>query len=396
MSTGQITSGGWRNGSESGVAMIVVMMFALVFLALGAALFVLVRTSQTSTELERKEVKSFNVAEAGLDAGMLQLKLTWPRDNGNAVTVDEALVESRLQAANPGLRSPRISDEFIDVMVYDNVDADGVDTSVPYPEAPSWDSNGDGRMFVDSRANVDNDRHRIVILAERHIWEFNIPGRAMFASSAGANGQGLRVYMDPLSPAPPGPVLASWITEFGKGVETGTGITPDGPGSAITFDQILPPQYINALLGIAQNQGTYFTTGADATTFLTSGNAGGKIVYVKAASALTIGGSSQMGTRTNPIVLIVDAPGDNVIDWRGTADFYGIVIVLGNALIRGTTTIWGACLTSGLLEGKGAGSSPEIAFNQNVINLVNHQYIMSVNIVPNTWEEYTISPDATN
>lgn len=391
---------GSRSGRESGVAMIVVMMFALVFLALGAALFVVVRTSQSSTELERKEVKSFNVAEAGVDAGMLALKLSWPASDTAVVSVQSDLIKSTLQTTNPGLYDPSRSDssQFIDVIVYDNVDAGGDTTTVPYPEAPEWDSNEDGRMFVDSRSNVDDDRHRIVILAERHTWEFSIPARAMFASSAGANGQGLRVYMDPQAPTPPGPVLASWVSEFGKGVETGPGITPDGPGSSDTFDEIMPPQYIDALRGIAQNQGTYFTTGAAATSFLTSGNASGKIVYVKSNSALTIGGNSQMGSRTQPIVLIIDTPPgtDNIIDWRGTADFYGVVIVLGNALVRGTTTIWGACLCSGLMEGKGDGTTPEIAFNSNLLNLANHQYVMSVNIVPNTWEEYTISPNAAN
>ena len=34
--------------------------------------------------------------------------------------------------------------------LYDNVDSDGNTTTVADPDAPKWDSNGDGMMFVDS------------------------------------------------------------------------------------------------------------------------------------------------------------------------------------------------------------------------------------------------------
>ena len=64
------------------------MMFALVFLIIGSALFVLVRSSNSGTALERKDVKAFNVAEAGVDAALVSL-----RSLGHAI---------------PGIRSPSI------------------------------------------------------------------------------------------------------------------------------------------------------------------------------------------------------------------------------------------------------------------------------------------------
>ena len=63
---------------ESGSAIIVVMMLILVFLGMGVALVSLLAASRSGTELERKEVKAFSVAEAGLDAGMLALQQSWP------------------------------------------------------------------------------------------------------------------------------------------------------------------------------------------------------------------------------------------------------------------------------------------------------------------------------
>ena len=179
------TSTQTRARGSDGSVMIIVMMFILVILALTVALFGMVRFSIGGTELERKEVKAFNVAEAGVDAGMRALKLDWPAtDLGSEVDVGESLVKSTLQATNPGLYDPKDPSEFIDVRVYDNVDADGHTTTVPYPDAPTWDSNlnpdpnkppGDGRMFVDSSSNVDNDRHRIIVLAQRETWNLSLP-----------------------------------------------------------------------------------------------------------------------------------------------------------------------------------------------------------------------------
>jgi hypothetical protein len=39
---------------------------------------------------------------------------------------------------------------------------------------------------------------------------------------------------------------------------------------------------------------------------------------------------------------------------------------------------------------KGTGSVPECFYNDTVVKNINRQYVLSVNIVPNTWEEYTV------
>ena len=76
------------SGRESGSAIIIVMMFILVFLGMGAALGSLLAASRSGTELERKDMKAFNVAEAGIDAGMLALQHNWPEEDGQVAMVD--------------------------------------------------------------------------------------------------------------------------------------------------------------------------------------------------------------------------------------------------------------------------------------------------------------------
>lgn len=384
-----------RIQDQSGIAIIAVLGFLMVFLALSVALFWLMASGRSAAELERKEVKAFNVAEAGIDAGMLALKLQWPEES--SVAINEESVRNALRTENPALYLPSRSDnpeaDFLDVRIYDNSVQTGETYEtvyVPRPdEAPTWDANGDGRMYVDSRANVDDDRHRIIVLAERQAWPLDFPrGRALWATQAGANGQGLKVYIDPLSPDQE--ATAYYESEFGKGVERGPGVSRDM--QAATFDNVVTQQTWEALKNIAYARGTYFTTAAAATSFLSSGQAGGNVVFVKANSAVTIPGTTQIGSRDNPLILVLDTPegSDNVIDLRGTSDFYGIILVRGNALMRGTCSIWGQALCSGTMEGRGAGSTPEINYNSYVIDRLNRDFVISVNIVPNTWEEYTV------
>jgi len=352
--------------------------------------------------VERKEVKAFNVAEAGIDAGMLALKLEWPETSATPAAVDETALRSEFDSTvfrDPSRSSPS---EFLDIQMYDNLDP--VDTEVTY------DSNGDDRMWVDSKANVDDDRHRILILAQRECWNLTFPYMAMYAASAGANGQGLRVYLDPnqgpidttLYPTTGGVPPARWGTTLGKGVKIGPGIV-GVMGETNPFSSYVDAALINALRGIAQGQGSYFdnvtTTPdypsiADGITFLKSSAAGDKVVYMKSTDPIIIAGNTQLGSRAHPIVLVLDSPGNmNALDFRGTADFYGVVINLGDMEVRGTSSFWGAVMVQGVLDSKGGGSSPEINYNEDVIDLINGYYTISVAIVPNTWEEYTVAEE---
>jgi hypothetical protein len=126
-------------------------------------------------------------------------------------------------------------------------------------------------------------------------------------------------------------------------------------------------------------------------TLLKSINAPGKIVYMKSTTPIIIAGDSQLGSRENPIVLILDAPGISGLDFRGTADFYGIILSTGSLEIRGTSSFWGQVLARETIDSKGGGSSPEINYNLDVIKKINQTYTISVSIVPNTWEEYTVA-----
>ncbi|MBU2602072.1 MAG: hypothetical protein KKA32_07880 [Actinobacteria bacterium] len=377
--------------SEDGSLVVIVMMFAMVFLAIGLALFFLVKSSILGTDLESKGVKSFNVAEAGVDYGMLDLKTKWPSTSADAQTTTKvSAVTTALRAdfdatkfRNP-TRSPAA--DFIKVLYYDN-------TGLANP--PTWDSNGDGLMYVASEANVDDSRHRIIILAERQAWYLTFPLIAMYTSSFDANGQGLNIDIDPLQTAPL-PLNGTSVPAFynsqvgAKGLDLGPNVVAN-PSAAGTFDSWVASGLMGSLKGIAQSEGTYFTTAAPAATLLFSGNAGGKIIYLESpTSVVDISGNTQIGSRENPVVLVIDAGTQTVgLDLKGTGDFYGIIVIKGDAMIRGTASIYGSVIVSGTIINKGTGASPEINYNGNIMKQINSAYTIGVSIVPNTWEEYT-------
>ncbi len=365
------------------------MVFIFIFLLIGVSLYVLMRGEARATETERTDLKAFNVAEAGVDAGMLALKLDWPNADTEEVIVDEALLKASLQAANTGLYDPTRSDptEFIQVSVYDNTD------DVADPTAPVWDANGDGKMFVDATSNVGDDRHRIIILAQRQDWPLTFQGHALVADTVDSNGQGLWVGIEEGDESQ---VLVDVQDSLHKGVTT----DPDDPRvvqapNPTTFEAIVNDAMTNALYTIAVSQHTYFegaNAGSLASAFLQTTACRGKVVWVASDDPVSLSGSNQIGTVDEPVIVVIDTPDGSINEWdmKGNADFFGIVIVLGNATLRGSCAIHGAIYCGGTVLNKGVGSCGEIYWNSRVIYNLNHQYVISVNQVPNTWEEYTL------
>ncbi|MCL5734047.1 MAG: hypothetical protein M1274_00415 [Actinobacteria bacterium] len=371
---------------------VIAMIFVMVFLILGAALYWLVISQQRSTELERTDVKSFNVSEAGIDAGMLTLKQAWPDQSNDVATVDNAALKTAIVQGTHGLWDPKRADptQFIKVSLYDNVDAGGQTTTIAYPAAPKWDSNADGRMFVDSTSDVGDDRHRILILAERQSWQLTFPTQlALFANVVDSNGQGLGVTVEDPNPAPTDPYAYYDVHDAQhKGIEPGYAVATTA--SPTTFDSLINEALQKSLRNIAQTQGTYFSSDTAAAAFLTSGQAGGKVVYIESDTPVTIESSVQIGSVEAPVVVVIDTPDGSVNGWdmRGGAEFYGILVVVGDGELRGTCSTHGAMYVKGTLCNKGNGTDEEINYNQSVIDNINGQYVISVNIVPNTWEEF--------
>jgi hypothetical protein len=229
-------------------------------------------------------------------------------------------------------------------------------------------------------------RQRILVQAQRAVWPLALPNVAMAASIAGGNGQGFVVGVDPGRPA----AVAGYFKETDKGVVLMPGISRLGITS-FDFSDYANPGTISTLRSIAQTRGSFFTSAGAAETFLQdTSKSPGAIVFVDltalGSGTVTMAGNNQIGTVQNPTVLVLKGQSGLLIDWRGTADFYGVVIVDGSAMNRGSASFHGSILCSGTLTGKGNGST-DVLYNGDIIARLNGGYTINVSIVPNTWVE---------
>ncbi|MBN1629786.1 MAG: hypothetical protein JW990_08480, partial [Thermoleophilia bacterium] len=310
-----------------------------------------------------------------------------------------AILKSTIQDSTDGLYDPTRSDasEFIQVLVYDNVDSDGDTTTVAYPDAPTWDSNADDLMFVDARSNVDDDRHRILTMAQRESWGLDFDTFALVCNTIDANGQGASILIDDVDEG--NTPYYDINNAMGKGInEADTEVDPSPTN--VEFDDFITDGLVTKLLLIAQDAGTYYegevggeSAAARASDDLDAGLLDGKVIYVKADEAVVLSGNRQIGSIEQPVVLIIDTPSGsaNELSIRGTDDFYGIVIVLGNSTLKGTAAIHGSVYVSGTLNSDGTGHNGEIYYSDAVRKAINRQYTLAVKLVPNSWEEYKVA-----
>jgi hypothetical protein len=373
--------------------------FAVVFLLVGIALFFLLQSSNKSAATERKDVKSFNVAEAGVDSAIVALRATWPNRSGQTVTVDPDTFRGYYDEKE--FPDPSGERQFIHAITYD--DTPDNPTSV-VANRVAYDSNDNNIMWIDSEAIVDNARHRILVQVERLAMPLDIPDIALLADKAGGNGQGLSVSVDPnytgSIPVDPttGDVGAAvrytgYQPDLKKDVNLGANIRKVTEPECSFYD-VLPEWKFDLLKQMAQPDG-YFDDADHATGDLVDflcdpTRAPGSIVYFEttANGVIQIAGNNAMGSPEEPLLLVVDARNatDPVIDWRGTSDFHGVLIVIGNVLLRGNNGVTGCVFSSGLVENKGG---PGVFYNGDYIRWINQKHTLSVAIVPNTWEEYT-------
>jgi hypothetical protein len=338
---------------------------------------------------------------------MVELRASWPRDSTDSVAVDPVAFRSYYDSKQ--FPDPTHG-QFIDAITYD--DSGDNPTSVAANRV-FYDQNKNDIMWVDSEALVDNDRHRILVQVERLNMPTQIPDMALAAGVAGGNSHGLNVNVDPnyTGPIPVDysqdpPVVGAKVSyggsgDFKSGVNAGANISAVAD-DGFSFKQYVPDSLTGVLMQLAQRASpeSYFddsTPNAEDTVanFLCDPDTGpGSIVYYQTkigGDLVFAGGHSDMGTPQKPLIFVVDARdaiNPTSVDLRGNGDFYGVLIVLGDVVLRGTSRQpTGAVFCEGTIENKGG---PDVLYNGDYIRKLNDMYTLSVAIVPNTWEEYTI------
>ena len=213
-------------------------------------------------------------------------------------------------------------------------------------------------MFVDSTANVGNDRHRILMLAEKQIWEFEFPAAlALWAGEVDSNGQGLQINLENGLP----PTYYDVHDALHKGVDSGPpSVIPAAPAPS----RACLASTARDLEKVARDQGTYFE-GPTPERMLQC---------VPRQRELLRGGrlreeqhrrrphrQAADRERGRPGIIVIDTPSKttNLWNYRGDRDFWGILVTIGNSL-QGYGGIHGAmyCHSCSRTTGTGIRGDP--------------------------------------
>lgn len=380
-----------RNERGSGLIMLIGVTSALAILAV--SLVTLTANAGFFTQTDRTRAKSFNVAEAGLDAGMAVIGPKWP-------IVRYGVIPSPLPSVDTTTFSNQFSTSefarttgkpFADVQFYDN---SGPNNNT----GPHYDANGDGQMYIDSQSTVNGTTSRVRALIASVPVTMGLPhGIALYAGGdLRSHGGGTTIDTEVLPQGSSsvtvwvgGSFTANGNNDFASNVNTlGPNVTPNPqpipPASAIFSDALMAE-----LLDAAQSQGRYYTDVSAATAALATG----PLVYIKTTGDITItangtfngdGVSLPTSPAPPPGILIVDGGG---VTFHGTPTYYGVVICRGGFIDVGNASIHGMVVSLDPTKGSDIGGSEQIVYNDNVVMNVNSVVPFSAKIVQDTWRQ---------
>jgi hypothetical protein len=364
----------------AGLVLIIGVVAALAISA--TTLVALTANVQHNTADTRQHVKSFDICEAGLDAGMAMLSSSWPTTSTSIPTFNATAFRSRFSL---GEFPDPVSGQFIALDWYD--DQTPVDTSIRY------DENDNGIMWLVAQAKVGNRATRVVSEVERSYMEMSLPrGIALWAggnltSNGGGNNPKIRIEVPP-------PVGTTTTVQVGGTIDD-TSVTQSGvaqiTGNAITpLEQIFPQALVDALTSTAQANGRYFTSlaaaeasPADAIWSPTGGCSGLTVIKPPAVTDLKIQGNTTLNSEEEPGMLLV--LGGSTLSWGGTAQYYGVIYSEGPMnTSHGTGDIHGMVITNTDEDMKG---TPHILYNDNCIANLDQRFPSMARRVKNSWRE---------
>lgn len=366
-----------RLRDETGSTLIAAVLIVFIMLGFGLALLAASDTQSKVSARDRTRESSFNLAEASLNAHVLQLTRSWP----TAANVPSGGVCNSTSGANTTCPQPSaISGAY----------ATGDYAAAPCassPTTPAWqtmvrdswgekywnpsfattrqayDWNGDGAVWVRSEATTQCHTLAVVTQVAQTSVPIAFPSNVVTANWFKTTNMGKKVIVDTRgSGSQPAPIVArcAGMTTpqclnypANKGQVQPPAVRADSSGSPTT----LTDSQLLSLKTQAQASGSYYA-GCPTAAQLTS-PANGAPVYIASCDVL-VGGNTQVNTSAKPGALVVES---GTFTMQGTSNFYGLLYMVNKQAtsgsvvnINGNAQIWGIVSVDGL-GGITAGSS---------------------------------------
>ena len=367
---------------ETGSSLILIIGVIAALAMLASALVVLTVNVQHNTARHTTQARTFNVAEAALDAAQAAAWVNWP-------TVDTSpTLPGDFEAQFPASQFPRpTSGPFVTVTYYDD-DGSGDPSPAMDPDAHG-DVNGNNLMWIVAEADSGGRKAKVMALVEKITYTVTLKeGVALYTDSDGIfKGTGNQPVMGVDPPATSAVAyIRGTIDQNGQSDISNITMNPD---TTTTMSMVFPDEILVALIEKSKGDGKYFTNAAviPSTIWATdprvvvveNGNVDLKDIPNTDTDA---NGADSIWSPDHPGILIV--LNGNVECNGQKKTLYGIVYILGGVLLTGNAEIHGMVVAKGVVDLRGTRA---VNYNQDVISNLNKPVIQSVRIVPGTWRE---------
>jgi len=389
-----------RLRDEGGSTVIVAVILIGVMMGIGLATTSFVDGEQAQSGRERVRESAFNVAESALDAQVFQLSQAWPATNGVYPASCTPTSASTLPCPDAGsLQASATTADYNTSACPTGSAAPVWTTSVrddgggagDYYNAqivnaqPTYDANGNGRMWVRSSGSARCIQRTVITAVTRGERVLNFPRNAVTANWFETTNSGNKVIIDTKgnSPQPAGvvvrcaaPKTSPSCKSYARPVQVVGPVeeSPDSPATAMS------PEDLAAFKSRAMSLGTYYPAGTCPPSLT------GAAVYVEDFTGCSAGSGNSAAV---PGVLYIAR---GTLSLGGNSVFYGIVY-MGNlqnssgvvVSLGGTARIIGAVVIDGL-GGLSAGSSKaNVVYDSRVFDLL--KGAGAVGLAPNTFRE---------
>jgi Tfp pilus assembly protein PilX len=379
-----------RRREERGSALVIVIMAVSVTLLLGMALLQAVTSEGGAARQQRHREAAFNLAETALNSEIFVLGNAWPSAPVSAypascipaATIVFGCPDSALMGRSLSQADPNGTPDWSVAVRDDGASATWSESLLT--TQPSWDADGDGRIWVRAKATAEGRPVTLVGLIAQSAVSAGFPQSVITAGHFGTGSQGNKRYVDTQgSAAAPSPLIVrcsqpapSACLDYAASKGQ---VSPDTAQTGYTGGPAASPRVIADFIARAQAAGTYYDT--------CPGSLTGTVVVI-ASGDCSYQANNVWNDPTAPGVLVLLR---GSITMRGNQRFYGVIHAVNQdgrsddlVTISGNVLLQGSVLVDGdggvLLDGSG-----QVVYDPNAVN--GAQSYLTPQLVKSTWRQ---------
>lgn len=383
-----------RGRDEQGSALVIAVIAMSLMLMLGLAALAMTDQQTRESGVERVRESSFNLAEGALQQQSFLLGgKSWPKASTDALPAEcntSSTITSRCPSpsalvASGAYDSPDYtSGASWTTYVRDNTVANPLTYTSDVDAQPTWDSDGNGYIWVKATATVRGKTRTLVALLKRDPIPLALPKAVLVAGGLNIpqNGQSGVITSDATTP------LVLRCDGYGgtcNQSNTGKGSSQISPNNVSYTGSNQPPFLSADTVTKLVDSATVYTSCPTAAQMT------GIVVIDPPGNDVTceITGNTAYNSLASPGILVMRK---GMLNYKGNGPFYGLIVHLNEGGdgpsrkcidINGTPDIHGGILVEGNCGVEVNGNS-RLIFNPNMFNL---SVTGVAGLVQNTWRE---------